>query len=116
MLLRTDGEFTIYLLQHKYKKKGSWTDSSLDFFHLGQPAYEGLKRPFSASGECWQQTGVCGTYGRGEALAFCAAIAAKYTDHKFRIACVHVVQHTRPVRASRYAIGRVDFNNTYEPA
>lgn len=103
-MLRTDGTFIIYRIQHKGKSgvnRDRWHYSSFDAF--------GTPPGFSASDTCWQQTGIYGTFSRNVALKGLAWIrkAKRYdwrdytqvsnADTKFRLVMVQISQRTTPV-------------------
>lgn len=89
-MLRNDGLYTIFCIQHyvpEYGKPGAWVGSNLDHFHYPEG--------FNASGECWQQTGVTGTFDQVEAIAGWKWLREKWPETQFRVVCVTASQHTR---------------------
>ncbi len=84
-MLRRDGEYEIYRIQHG-TLNGGWVDSNLD--HFGEP------KGFSADGACWQRTGVIGTFSVGEARDGLAWIREKNPHVQFRLVLVKVGQKT----------------------
>ena len=85
-LLRNDGKYVIYIIQHK-QKDCRWVQSSFDAF--GTPDIA-----FSASGDCWQQTGVHGTFNLSIAEHALAMIRMKHMITQFRLAKVEITQET----------------------
>jgi len=81
--LRVDGEYRIFTLQYWNEKEHAWADAGLD--HFGHP--EG----FTASGECWQRTGVNGTFDEDEALAGAAQLQKRH-GVPFRVAVLEISQ------------------------
>ena len=86
--MRCDGIFDIHQIQH-LQSDGEWVMSSLD--HFGTPI------GFSPSCECWQKTGVRGTFARGLALDGVRWLRARHPDYKFRVVLVTTSQITRVV-------------------
>ena len=80
-MIRTEGKFTIYRIEHQWDGKGKWA-SSIENEHY-----------FNASGDCWQQTGVHGAYDLEEAKeAFGKVVAQLDKNRKFRLVCVTIEQ------------------------
>lgn len=89
-MIRVDGNFTIYKIQHW--SAGKWVSSSLD--HFGTPHILCASKGFSACGDCWQQTGVHGTFDLHAASEGLAWMTQEWPDHWFRIAKVTISQLT----------------------
>lgn len=119
-MLRNDGDFDIYVLQHKYQKKGKWTHSgeggsfaaniSARYRHNYNDSnqYIGSKYPFdefTASGDCWQWLGIHGTFKSEAAICFLQEIARHNPLHSFRIVKVRLVQHTEQIAEASYSEG-----------
>jgi len=86
-----DGTYVIYRIQHYVEKMKKWDFSNLD--HFGYP--DG----FSASGECWQKTGVHGCFlpnRAKEGLKWIQKVNRIGLDkhRKFRLVCVITSQTT----------------------
>ncbi len=75
---RTDGKYKIYIIKHLYKDKpGDWGDSG-DCCHWipkeiirkshDELIYNGIFKPFTANGKCWQSTGIHGSYVKRDAV------------------------------------------------
>jgi hypothetical protein len=99
-LLRTDGTYTIYRIQHK-GRDGKWHGTSFDYF--------GTPPSFSAVNRCWQKTGVHGALSRSEAMLglrwirkhnrydWSSGQMRRNTDTKFRLVMVEISQKTTPI-------------------
>lgn len=80
-MLRTEGKFTIYKIEHQWQNKGNWA-SSIENEHY-----------FTASGDCWQRTGVHGTFDLEEAKkAFGEVVSKLDKNRKFRLVGVTIEQ------------------------
>lgn len=87
-MIRTDGAYVCYLIQtrdeSKKHKDGAWFEASLDYF--GSP--EG----FNACGDCWQRTGVHGTFNEKEARAGLVWMRERHPGKPFRLIALHITQ------------------------
>lgn len=116
-MLRTDGDYTIYVLQHLYESKGEWAQSgdASGFLanipakdrHLTSDAgqYAGSKYPFNhftASNDVWQKTGIMGTFSKKAAEDFMVEVAKANPKHTFRVAKITISQTTEQVAMVRY--------------
>jgi len=80
-MIRTEGKFSIYRIEHQWKDKSKWASS------IENEQY------FTASGDCWQQTGVHGTFDLEEAKkAFGEVVSKLDKNRKFRLVCVTIEQ------------------------
>lgn len=79
-MIRTEGKFSIYRIEHQWENKSEWTSS------IENEQY------FRSSGECWQQTGVHGTYDLEEAKQVFGKVAQSDKRRKFRLVCVTIEQ------------------------
>lgn len=95
--VRKDGEYVVYVIQTRSAnyRGGEWYNASLD--HFGTPP------GFSASSECWQTTGIDGTFDRAVGLAGLSAIANKHPGVEFRLAQVNITQKTAEVASMKWA-------------
>ncbi len=105
-MLRNDGEYRFYIIKHKYKKKGEWADSGECRQWLFRKKMNINERrdlvkkhdknfiPFSASGRCWQETGVHGAYHKMDALKILNIITDLNPEHTFAIFVVNIKQTT----------------------
>lgn len=89
-MLRNDGKYTIFVIQHEQPEKGkesTWVYSNLDVF--------GYPEGFSASDDCWQKTGIHGTFDAEQAMEGLSELRKKNKDkHRFRLALVRITQIT----------------------
>jgi len=90
-MIRNDGMYVIYDIQHRQSKPTKWVSSS--FEHFGHP--EG----FNASDPCWQETGVMGTFSRHVAQKGLTWIRKKNPGTYFRLVVVIISQKTLAVPA-----------------
>lgn len=109
-MLRNDGFYTIYILQHRYNQLGKWTQSGsgfnmnvpteLRFSKKASTGWGGSREPFAsftACGKCWQETGVQGTYDVDIAQKLLSIVAEYNPGHAFRIAQVTISQQTNTI-------------------
>ena len=77
--MRQDGTYTIYVIETMVPnyRDGEWFRASLD--HFGYPP------GFTASGQCWQETGEHGTYSLDEAIEGLTWIANRHPGDYFRV-------------------------------
>lgn len=80
-----DGNYNIYKIQH-LQSDGEWVGSSFDAF--------GTPKGFNASGDCWQTTGVHGTFDKDEAIDGAFWLTRKHLNTKFRVILVEISQKT----------------------
>jgi hypothetical protein len=105
-MLRNDGAYKIYVIQHLYPKTDEWAMSIYGSPEI-RPNEPGIRNTFTASGICWQQTGINGVYDLEDAkLGLKMAIKHYKMDvekkhskpgYKFRIACISIIQQTTPI-------------------
>ena len=82
-MLRTDGSYCIYKIQHSWKRGEEWV------FSIENEEY------FPASNKCWQITGVHGTFSLEEAkTAYGRAVSKLDKNRKFRLVCINIDQTT----------------------
>jgi hypothetical protein len=84
-MIRSDGVFGTYMVQHR-QDDGKWVASNFDFF--GSPP------GFTASCDCWQVTGIRGTYYKVVARKGLDWIRRKHPGRKFRLVYVVVSRLT----------------------
>jgi len=89
--MRCDGEFTIYVLEARYTtgKDKKWFRASLDSF--------GTPPGFSASGECWQKTGIHGTFDEAQGVDAAMVMAREHVEFDWRLMRLEVSQHHHDV-------------------
>jgi len=83
-MIRNDGIYTIYMIQHQWKDKPRW-ETSIENIML-----------FPASDTCWQQTGVHGTYSEEKAKEAFRKLVPN-ANQTYRIAKVSISQKTEEV-------------------
>jgi hypothetical protein len=85
--MRCDADLIIFVLQGRSteaKGKRDWFSPSYD--HFGHPP------GFNASGECWQKTGIHGTFDEDEGLAALRVFNREHVEYDWRLIRMHVVQ------------------------
>lgn len=102
-MVRYDGTYTIYKIQHQQISDGRWVYSI-----WGQPKTNSKAGDhFTASGNCWQQTGEHGVYDiRNGRVGLKRAIKEMQADQKkdkrpflkMRLVKVEITQKTIPVK------------------
>ncbi len=88
-MIRNDGTFRIYCIQHEQLHNGAWLHSSVDYF--------GCPEGFNASGKCWQRTGVHGVFNLKQARLGLAWIQARWPGRSFRLVRITITQTTEVV-------------------
>lgn len=93
-MLRHDGDFVIYILQHQFRKTGEWANSGdgEQFCKNKKPFTEEPRRSFNACGSCWQQTGVQGSFDKKIAFKMMILCACETPKHNYRIKQVTISQ------------------------
>lgn len=94
-MLRKDGTYTLYRIQHLLKI-GEWAYSNFDFFCKGPDFSVRLEpyRSFTAVGECWQEIGEYGSYALSTSLSFLKQISQAWPDYQFRLVKIEITQKT----------------------
>lgn len=102
-MLRTDADVVVYVLKHK-EKDGRWATSSLDHFKFADSRWThndgwqgGVRRAFSASGECWQRYGIHGALDEKTGMAGLSEIARGNPGHEFGLFQVALSQKTEMI-------------------
>lgn len=108
-MIRNDGDYKIYMIQHRYEKKGRWAGTGdvlfanvpakFRFASIHPLAHRSPFVQFAASGECWQQTGTHGTFDREVAIKMLELVAKYNPEHSFRVVLVRISQKTEHVAA-----------------
>ena len=109
-MLRTDGKYKIYIIMHKYKDEGEWSRSGECTQWIPKKVvrgknYDKVKEvfaPFSASGECWQWTGVHGSYKKRDAVKIMDLISEWTPGHRFRVCEVTIDQKTTTIAEKKF--------------
>ena len=95
-MLRTDGEYTVYVIEVLLAvQPGNPKWALANFDVLGTP------QGFSSSDECWRWTGEHGTFSRSQAIAGLQWIARRNPGERFRLVRVMIEQNTE-VEAEAY--------------
>jgi hypothetical protein len=98
-MLRNDGKYKIYMIRHLAevgafgRDKSEWHFSNFD--HFGTPI------GFSASGDCWQETGIHGTFDLETGLEGLRWIADKHRGTKFRLVKLTLTRQTETISSMR---------------
>ena len=92
-MLRNDGKYEIFVIEAK-SKEGDWFKYNMDFcaYPEGQPYND-----FSSSGQCWQETGVHGTYDVEIALKMFLLLQKIKPEYRFRINKYTIQQESEPL-------------------
>lgn len=88
-MLRSDGKFEFYQIQHRISPYRRWVTSNLDHF--------GVPPGFEANSACWQKTGRHGTFDLGEGILGLDWIRKRNEGNTFRLVLMKVWQTTLPV-------------------
>lgn len=111
-VLRTDGEWTAFLVeffcesdQKHYDNEDCWHRAGDHFQakvpvelrrnhdgHGKGPMHRQPFHDFSACGECWQETGIEGTYEESRAFDMAELLSKYNPGHKFRVVRIEVSQ------------------------
>ena len=111
-MLRTDGKYNIYIIKHLYKddpKNGwsysgdcyQWTPKKITF-SVKYAEFQDMFRPFSASGKCWQKTGIHGSYNKKDAIKILNVITKWQPNHRFKVCRLVIEQFTEDVVEMKY--------------
>lgn len=108
-----DGKYKIYIIKHLYKDKAErgWDDSGscLQFLPKGCSLtnfkkYKMALVPFSASGRCWQKTGIHGSFVKRDAIKIIDKISEWRPGHRFKVCRLLLNQVTEDVVEKKFAI------------
>jgi hypothetical protein len=96
MMLRQDGSFEIYILEHQTKDGKEWHGSGdgEHFCNNKGTFRDEPRRSFNALGRCWQVTGVHGCFEKKMAMKMVMLVACENPDRKFRIKRVTIHQES----------------------
>lgn len=96
-MLRNDGTYTIYKIQHQQSDK-KWVFTNFDnIFEIKLSHKETFSEPwrsFTACGKCWQETGEHGCYDSKTAILALVIITEHSPKRKFRLVKVDITQKT----------------------
>jgi len=95
-MLRNDGKYEIFIIEHQYEKEGKWSRTSFDGGFkmpdrhiLKNGVWEGKENEpyesFSASGQCWQETGEHGVFDTEMAIKLYLILKKNNPEHNFRV-------------------------------
>ena len=113
---RNDGNYKIYIIKHLWKDKpeNSWADSGeccqwipkeiARRFHDDLVFGKGVFVPFTANGQCWQRTGIHGSFVKEDAIKILKRIANWNPDHRFKVCKLLLNQVTEDILEMKYAI------------
>lgn len=88
-MLFNDGNYVIYVIVHRHTKDGEWVQSNLDHFGHGEHTSDKKNFSMSASGACWQSTGIHDTFDLPHARKVMKRLAKKHRSEWFGVqACV----------------------------
>lgn len=80
-MLRKDGLFFVYVIQHQWQNKGEWVSSIEN------------EKYFTPSNDCWQETGINGTFDLIQAKkTFKDIISKPDKNRKFRLILITLNQ------------------------
>ena len=82
-MLRNNGEYLIYYIQHE-QDDGKWVGSNLDVF--------GYPPGFCSTDECWQKTNIHGTFNAKVAYDGLKSLRSKHPKTNFRLVIVSISQ------------------------
>lgn len=85
--MRTDGDFVIYVLYTR--ETTSWFQPSYD--HYGTP------KGFSASDDCWQRTGVFGTFDKQTGIDAVSEMLGKHPGQDWKLCERKISHHHRDI-------------------
>lgn len=97
-MLRNDGKYEIFVIEFRSTGTCSWHRISFDVAWVPAEQYQVKKdiwHEFSASGKCWQETGVHGTYDAETALVLFNMLkqhSIKKDKYSFRVAKITIQQ------------------------
>lgn len=97
-MIRSDGRFTIFIIEFEYTNKTQWAQISFDVSWVAPDLYakhENIWNDFSSSGDCWQQTGVHGTFDVEKAIKLYLLLKDHSIEkYKFRVKKVTIWQES----------------------
>jgi hypothetical protein len=111
-LLRQDGAYTLYRVEVQWGdgRWGSISDNLIakvpvelrsEDFHTKKYTGRELEpfQSFSASGECWQKTGIFGVFDKDKAITLRDLLTTYVPEYKFRVVQHTAIQHRIPIEA-----------------
>ncbi len=85
-VMRQDGRYIVYRIQHE-QADGKWVYSNFDHFGTPLPS-------FGASGDCWQVTGIHGSFEHEDVSPALTIIRDDNPENTFRAVRVNLMQQT----------------------
>lgn len=113
-MLTSDGKYKIFIIKHIYKDKEEkgWKNSGDCGQFFAYPyclrhnekfkKFKTLQKNFTANGECWQTTGVYGTFDVSEAFDLMNHVAKENPEHRFGVFCVEIIQKTKKLSETKF--------------
>jgi len=81
------------LIGHEDFKNGVYKNERTEFYNKHKPLFNHL----NAIGDCWQETGISGTYDRDIAIEICSLISSWFPQHSFKVCKVEIKQKTTDI-------------------
>lgn len=110
-MLRKDGEYTIYQIEEYQSAFNRWITIA-DHEYIETPDKEEGRKYHTASGDCWQETGIFGFYDFDIAKDYCNSLNEEVANGKkfngtakvtgFRLLKCKFVQERVPLVFSKY--------------
>ncbi len=101
-IMRNDGDITVFVLRHVHPHtiekgwdKQEWSDSgACDQFEI-RGRNLSIFKPLTASGNCWQQYGIFGSFDVSDVNACCFEMAKHFPEFHWAVFEVSIRQETR---------------------
>ena len=113
-MLRNDGDYTIYIIQYTKDKPGEEWNNSGDCTQFikkvktreqqDKIAYSKPFESISACNECWQKTGIHGTFDLKMAMAVFQKIFRWFPKYRFRVAELKISQHITQIAEAKFNV------------
>ena len=113
--LRTDGKYKIYIIKHLYNDDptNEWGESGdcrqfipksiRHDYNLDKTALIKIFNNFTACGDCWQKTGISGSFVKIDAINILDKISKWRPEHRFKVCVLFIDQITEDVVEKKYA-------------
>lgn len=109
-MLRNDGKYIIYIIKHLWKDDSTnewarsgectnWIPHGKQHKHI-----KDIFKPFSASGVCWQMTGVHGSFHKNDAIKILDHISKWNPGHRYKICKVTINQVTKTIAEKKFEV------------
>lgn len=108
-MIRTDGTYTIYIIEYLQESDKTWHYAGDgDRWLSGMKSLAGTlpvkekfdkepRKSFNACGNCWQQTGVFGTFDKKTAFDLLYIISENNKTRSFRVCELYISQKITPL-------------------